>query len=30
MASGKRCPNNALTGSRFCDLPAHQAMAEAV
>jgi transcription termination/antitermination protein NusA len=29
MASGKRCPNNALPGSRFCDLPAHQAMAEA-
>src|SRR6195952_4324268 len=28
MASGKRCPNNAIPGSRFCDLPAHQAMAE--
>ena len=23
MASGKRCPNNAIPGSRFCDLPAH-------
>ena len=22
MASGKRCPNNAIPGSRFCDLPA--------
>ena len=21
MASGKRCPNNAIPGSRFCDLP---------
>jgi hypothetical protein len=28
MVSGKRCPNNAIPGSRFCDLPAHQAMAE--
>ena len=30
MVSGKRCPNNAIPGSRFCDLPAHQALGQAV
>jgi N utilization substance protein A len=24
LANGKRCPNAALTGSRYCGLPAHQ------
>jgi N utilization substance protein A len=28
LSSGKRCPNAALPGSRYCGLPAHQAMAE--
>ncbi len=26
LSSGRRCPNAALPGSRFCGLPAHQAM----
>ncbi len=26
--SGKRCPNAALPGSRYCGIPAHQALAE--
>jgi N utilization substance protein A len=29
LSSGKRCPNAALPGSRYCGLPAHQDMAEA-
>ncbi len=29
LSSGKRCPNAALPGSRYCGLPAHQEMAEA-
>jgi transcription termination/antitermination protein NusA len=29
LANGRRCPNAALPGSRYCGLPAHQAMAEA-
>src|SRR5205085_4549738 len=29
LSSGKRCPNAALPGSRYCGLPAHQALAEA-
>jgi N utilization substance protein A len=29
LSSGKRCPNAALPGSRYCGLPAHQAIAEA-
>jgi N utilization substance protein A len=28
MSTGKRCPNAALPGSRYCGLPAHQALAE--
>jgi N utilization substance protein A len=28
LSSGKRCPNAALPGSRYCGLPAHQALAE--
>jgi transcription termination/antitermination protein NusA len=28
LANGKRCPNAALQGSRYCGLPAHQALAE--
>src|SRR5881275_2486850 len=28
LTSGRRCPNAALPGSRFCGLPAHQALAE--
>jgi len=24
---GKRCPNAALPGSRYCGIPAHQALA---
>jgi transcription termination/antitermination protein NusA len=28
LANGKRCPNAALPGSRYCGLPAHQALAE--
>ncbi|MFL5781813.1 MAG: hypothetical protein ACJ760_10915, partial [Thermoleophilaceae bacterium] len=26
MSTGKRCPNAALPGSRYCGLPAHQAL----
>src|SRR5437660_3005929 len=26
LSNGKRCPNAALPGSRYCGLPAHQAM----
>jgi N utilization substance protein A len=26
LSNGKRCPNAALSGSRFCGLPAHQAL----
>jgi transcription termination/antitermination protein NusA len=26
MSTGKRCPNQALPGSRYCGLPSHQAM----
>jgi transcription termination/antitermination protein NusA len=29
MSTGRRCPNAALPGSRYCGLPAHQALAEA-
>ncbi|MBX5468276.1 MAG: transcription termination/antitermination protein NusA [Thermoleophilaceae bacterium] len=29
LANGKRCPNAALPGSRYCGLPAHQALASA-
>jgi transcription termination/antitermination protein NusA len=29
LANGKRCPNAALPGSRYCGVPSHQAMAEA-
>src|SRR6187397_3168803 len=29
LSNGKRCPNASLPGSRFCGVPAHQAMAEA-
>jgi N utilization substance protein A len=29
MSTGKRCPNAALPGSRYCGLPAHQALAQA-
>jgi transcription termination/antitermination protein NusA len=28
LANGKRCPNAAVPGSRYCGLPAHQALAE--
>src|SRR5689334_8540796 len=28
LANGKRCPNAALPGSRYCGVPAHQALAE--
>jgi N utilization substance protein A len=28
LANGRRCPNAALSGSRYCGLPAHQALAE--
>src|ERR687886_519683 len=28
MSTGKRCPNAALPGSRYCGLPAHQALAD--
>jgi N utilization substance protein A len=27
LANGRRCPNAALSGSRYCGLPAHQALA---
>src|SRR5205807_4656957 len=26
LSNGKRCPNEALPGSRYCGLPAHQAL----
>ncbi len=29
MSTGRRCPNAALPGSRYCGLPAHQALADA-
>jgi transcription termination/antitermination protein NusA len=28
LGTGRRCPNAALPGSRYCGLPAHQALAE--
>jgi N utilization substance protein A len=28
LANGKRCPNASLPGSRYCGLPAHQALTE--
>jgi N utilization substance protein A len=28
LANGRRCPNAALSGSRYCGLPAHQALAD--
>jgi transcription termination/antitermination protein NusA len=28
LANGKRCPNAALPGTRFCGVPAHQALAK--
>jgi N utilization substance protein A len=28
LSTGKRCPNAALPGSRYCGLPAHQEMAQ--
>ncbi len=28
MSTGKRCPNAAVQGSRYCGLPAHQALAD--
>jgi N utilization substance protein A len=28
LSNGKRCPNAALPGSRYCGVPAHQALAE--
>jgi N utilization substance protein A len=28
LSSGRRCPNAALPGSRYCGLPAHQALAQ--
>src|SRR6266581_1101413 len=28
LANGKRCPNEALPGSRYCGLPTHQELAE--
>src|SRR6201984_2923255 len=28
LSNGRRCPNAALPGSRYCGLPAHQALAE--
>ncbi len=28
LANGKRCPNTALPGSRFCGIPAHRELAE--
>jgi N utilization substance protein A len=28
LSNGKRCPNASLPGSRFCGVPAHQALAE--
>ena len=28
LANGKRCPNAAIPGSRYCGLPAHQALVD--
>jgi N utilization substance protein A len=28
LANGRRCPNAALPGSRYCGIPAHQALAD--
>jgi transcription termination/antitermination protein NusA len=28
LSTGKRCPNTALSGSRYCGIPAHRALAE--
>jgi N utilization substance protein A len=28
LSNGKRCPNASLPGSRFCGVPAHQALAD--
>ena len=28
LSNGKRCPNEALPGSRYCGIPAHQALAK--
>jgi N utilization substance protein A len=28
LSTGKRCPNSALLGSRYCGIPAHRALAE--
>src|SRR5690348_18354953 len=28
LSNGKRCPNAALPNSRYCGLPAHQALAD--
>ena len=28
LANGKRCPNASIPGSRYCGLPAHQALAD--
>ena len=28
LANGKRCPNTALPGSRFCGIPAHRELAD--
>jgi N utilization substance protein A len=28
LSTGKRCPNAALPGSRFCGVPAHQELAK--
>src|SRR5947209_15515078 len=28
LANGRRCPNASLPGSRYCGLPAHQALAD--
>ena len=28
LANGKRCPNASLPGSRYCGLPAHQALTD--
>src|SRR5467141_3185247 len=28
LANGKRCPNAALPGSRYCGIPAHQALTD--
>jgi N utilization substance protein A len=30
LSTGRRCPNAALHGSRYCGLPAHQALADQV